>query len=263
MTLRTAAKKWILGSWPGVTRRFWYFGCRVYFPKRSFAFYAACEQGVFEQENVVLLQKFCEPETVMFDVGANIGLMAIPVLNTVIKSRVVSFEPSPNALPWLTRTVRESPFDGRWSIVSKAVGDETGQTTFTLMSPEFGSFDGVKPTNRVAEDRSITVEVTTVDTEWKLLGQPKVSVLKVDVEGAELAVLRGAAACIASDRPHILCEWNSSNLKVYNCPPESLLAFAKDHNYRVFGIPRLSIVTTDLEMTLQMLYTESFFLVPE
>src|SRR5207302_6765911 len=100
-----ALKRWLYGSCPGFAGSFPYFGTNVYFPKGSLCFRAACEQGIFEAENVRLLQGICRPGSHMFDVGANLGLMALPVLRHVAGCKVVSFEPSPNTLPWLERTI--------------------------------------------------------------------------------------------------------------------------------------------------------------
>src|SRR5262249_56487266 len=115
MTLRQWIKyhvyNWI-GSFP-------YFGVRVHFPRHSAAFRAACEQGIFESENVRMLQTICRPDSYMFDVGAHLGLMAIPILAAISNSRIVSFEPSPNSAPWLKQTIATAGFGDRWTLIDK------------------------------------------------------------------------------------------------------------------------------------------------
>jgi FkbM family methyltransferase len=49
-----------------------------------------------------------KPDTTVFDVGANIGLMAIPLLTHVPECRVISFEPSENSVPYLRKTIEGS-----------------------------------------------------------------------------------------------------------------------------------------------------------
>lgn len=260
--IRKIAKKWLYGVTPGFRGSFPYFGCRVFFPPRSAAFLITCEQGVFEADNIRLLQRIYRPSTFMFDVGANIGLMAIPILRTIDASKVVSFEPSPNALPWLQRTVAGSPFRDRWSIVPRAAADFTGSALFSVGKPRLGLFDGLKPTGRVAEAGQVEVELTTIDREWDLLGQPPVSVIKIDVEGAELSVLRGATRCLAATRPHVLVEWNTGNLEAYECAPAELLSFAADNECRLYGLPNGVAIATPLELAMQMVKAESFLLTP-
>jgi hypothetical protein len=108
----------------------------------------------------------------------------------------------------------------------------------------------------------ISVEITTVDNEWKCLGCPEVSVLKCDVEGNELAVLQGARECLRVTRPAVLLEWNAKNLKPYFCPPQSLLEFAIEEGFDIFALPNLSEIRSAIALQLHMQQTESFLLTP-
>ena len=263
MNLRRVIKRWLYGSCPGLAGAFPYFGTRVYFPKGSLSFLATCEQGIFEAENVRLLQGLCRPGTCLFDVGAHLGLMAIPVLHHVRNCHVVSFEPSPNALPWLERTIAESPFCGRWTLVPMALGATRKEAEFSLCSPELGLFDGLKPTRRVPETRRVLVQVATLDAEWDRLGRPEVSAIKLDVEGAELEVLLGATECLRANRPSVLLEWNVSNLEAYACRRCAILDFAEKVGYDVFAAPHLIPVRGPKELELQMIRTETFLLAPK
>jgi hypothetical protein len=62
--------------------------------------------------------------------------------------------------------------------------------------------------------RSFEVPMTTLDAEWIAAGRPEVSALKIDVEGGELDVLRGASELLASQRPAVLLEaWGAEQLQ--------------------------------------------------
>jgi len=137
--------------------------------------------------------KLAEPSTTVFDVGANIGLMAIPVLRSCGTCRVVSFEPSPNSLPYLEETARGSAFAGRWIVRGVALAASAGELDFTIGRPGDALFEGFNSGDRIANARVIKVKVSTVDEEWRALARPRVSVIKIDVEGAEGGVLDGAS----------------------------------------------------------------------
>jgi len=96
---RKILKRWLYGSCPGFAGTFPYFGTQVHFSKGSRSFRAACDQGIYESDNVRLLTALVRPGTLCLDIGTNIGLMSLPVLKAVSTSRVVSFEASPNVLP--------------------------------------------------------------------------------------------------------------------------------------------------------------------
>jgi FkbM family methyltransferase len=255
-------KKWLFGRCPGLAGSFRYLGVKVFFPPGSRSFAAACDQGIFEVENVRVLQSMTKPDTTVFDVGANIGLMAIPLLAQVPGCRVISFEPSENTVPYLRKTIEGSPYKQRWSLVAKAVGRDSGRVSFSLSSKKNSLFDGLKSTGRVPEASAIEVEMTTLDEIWRNAGRPKISVIKVDVEGAELQVLEGAAECLRQEKPSLLLEWNGKNLKAYDCPPNSLCDFAVRNGYGLYSIPNGTKVDGPQELALQMVFTESFLLMP-
>jgi FkbM family methyltransferase len=260
MSLKKHIKRWLYGSCPGIAGAFPYFGTKVYFPNGSWSFLAACDQGIFESDNVRLLQGLVRPGTWLFDVGTNIGLMSLPVLKAISDARVLSFEPSPNVLEYLKRTIAESSHADRWTLVPKAVGEHEGKVSFNLASPEQSLFDGMKSAQRVAVCREVEVELTTIDSEWKSRGKPEVSMIKIDVEGAELAVLKGARECITFCNPHVLLEWNLQNLKAYDCPARAILEFANELNLRIFSLPWCVWITNEHDLTLHLISTESFLL---
>ncbi len=259
-------KKWIkyllYGKCPGFSGCFPYYGVRVHFSKGSLSFKSACEQGIFEADNVAVLQALVQPDSIMFDVGANIGLMAIPVLKYEPTCKVISFEPSVNTLPSLRKTIANSPFGNRWTLVEKALGESSGLISFSLASESNSLFDGIRPTQRVGIVNQIQVEMTTLDEVWSSSGQPKVSLIKVDVEGAESQVLKGSVNCIQKERPHILIEWNRLNLEAYECPATFILEFAKTQNYQILSVPGFQSVTNGNQLKLQMAFTENFVLSP-
>lgn len=259
--IRRTIKRLLYGSCPGFAGAFPYFGVQVHFPPRSWSFYAACEQGIFERDNVRLLQSLVRANTTVFDVGANIGLMAAPVLRHCPDCRVISFEPSPNVLPSLRRTIAGSPFGSRWQLIEKAVSSKEGVAKFVISPQAESLFDGFRNTHRASRSSTVTVPVTTLDATWQALGRPAVSVIKCDVEGADLDVLEGARSCLVATGTAILTEWNATNLAAYERPPASLLEFAHRTGYRVFAVPGFAEIPDSTTLQLLMIETESFLLV--
>ena len=258
--MRKALKKWLYGRCPGLAGAFPYFGVRVYFPPNSLSFYAACDQGIFERSNVITLQQLARPSTTVFDIGANIGLMAIPVLESCRTCRVVSVEPSPNVVSFLRRTIASSGFGSRWSLIEKAVGARIGRSDFAVSPRTESLFDGLRATRRASSSKTVEVEITTVDSIWNELGRPPVSIVKCDVEGGELDVFAGASECLETTKAAILTEWNGANLVAYERKQEELLEFAGRHGYRLFAVPGFAPITDELTLSLHMIETESFLL---
>jgi FkbM family methyltransferase len=260
--IRNRLKYWLYGSCPGLSGSFTYFGTRVRFPRGAKGFQVACEQGIFEAANVRLIRNLVKPNTTYFDIGANIGLMAVPILHGCPQCSVVSFEPSPNTIPYLQRTIADSPFKSRWTMIPRALSDSQGDAPFYLASKELSMFDGLRDTRRVIIGESATVEVSTVDAEWIALGRPVVSVIKCDVEGNEFAILKGAEFVLERDRPFVLVEWNVDNLRAYDCDPTVILKLSSKRGYRVLALPNLIEISSPADLALHMTLTESFLLAP-
>jgi len=261
-TVRHGFKYWLYRHCPGFVGVFPYFGEHIHFPPDSLLFTLACEQGIFEHENLRLLQAALRPDSWYFDVGANIGLMSAPILATQKGVNVVSVEASPVTAKYLSRTIAGSPNRSRWHLVPKALGNAQGEIEFFTSATSHGVFDGMKDTGRGLHTRGVNVPLTTLDAVWAEFGKPPVSMIKIDVEGAEADVLRGGLACLRACRPCVLVEWNLDNLRSYGTPPRSLLTFSKELNYDVLIVSGLARVNTPEQLRVQMGISESFLLAP-
>ncbi len=262
MNLKRSVKRWLYGSCPGWKGAFPYFGTRVHFPPGSLIFELAMADGIFEHENLKLLQSALRPRTWAFDIGANIGLMSAPLLLTEPTLRVVSVEASPRTAAHLARTIAGSAHRDRWQLVPKALGASEGEIEFFAATGADGVFDGLRDTGRTRGSAMVKVPLTTLDALWQANGRPAVSVVKIDVEGAEADVLRGGRECLVATRPVVLLEWNRQNLAAYNCPPESLLDLAADLRCEILNVPGLAPVTSPASLRLQTGVSETFLLVP-
>src|SRR5262249_35971080 len=136
---------------------------------------------------------------------------------------------------YLLKTWDNSPWKSRWKIIEKAVGDRSGSVQMSLSPRNLGGFDGIKHTERVRSTGVATVEMTTIDTEWRYLGRPEVSCMKLDVEGAELLALSGGSEMIATSRPFIFIEWYEQNFRHFGCKAEDLLTTANNLKYDLFS----------------------------
>lgn len=259
---RRRVKHLLYSRVPGLPLRFRYFGFRLFFPPASVMFRAVCDQGIYESDNLSIMRALALEGSTVFDVGANIGLMSLPLLRMCPTVRVVSFEPSPSTLPYLRRTILESNVGDRWQLIEKGVGRESGVTEFHTSRPGDDAFEGFRATGRALSAAVVRVPVTTLDAEWETLGRPPVSMVKVDVEGAELEALSGARELLRAAKPSLLIEWNARNYAAYGCTATDLLDFADLHRYGVYSVPELSPVETPLVLAAAMATRETFLLAP-
>jgi FkbM family methyltransferase len=134
------------------------------------------------------------PGATVLDVGANVGAYTVLFARWVGDSgRVVAFEPAPGSIAGLREHVRLNGLSNRVEIVDAAVSDGVGSAIFDC--------EGVSGANALvpgaAGPGAITVATTTLDAFCADRGlQP--TVVKIDVEGAELDVLRGGRRVLAA-----------------------------------------------------------------
>lgn len=241
---------------------FRYFGVDVHFCQASHLVRRAAEEGIYEKTSLDLLSLFARPDTTFFDVGANIGLLSVPVLSRCPNVRVVSFEPHPRVAAMLDRTRRGSPYLERWEVRPVGLADRDGRVRFHVPPAGADAFASTVPTGRTPTGTFVEVDCTTLDREWTRLQRPAVSIIKIDVEGGELKVLTGATACIQACRPLILTEWNATNLAAGGQDPAALLSFCRQSGYRLHAVPGFTEIAS-AEILLPVMWTvESFLLVP-
>lgn len=241
---------------------FIYFGQKVFFPKRSSTFTATLHQGIYESDVLALIIDLCKPDTCFFDLGTNIGTISIPVLASKNKIKVVSFEASPNTLPYLQKTHAASSYKDRWTVIPKAVSNKNGTVSFSLADKKNGAFEGITDTNRVSMVSTVEVEATTVDLVWEEMGRPEVSIIKCDIEGADLLALEGTITCINASKPVILMEWNRINIKAFNFSSEDMFRFLNTIKYDLFSLPNIVPVRSASELNVHQVLSEMYLLKP-
>jgi len=150
------------------------------------------------EQNFIL--RFLRPGDAAVDVGANIGMYTVTMAST--GASVFAFEPSASSFTHLCRNVELNGFDHRVTAYKSAVGDVAGTAHLTTY---------LDTGNRLIEDlpdqATEEVPVTTLDL-WQSECSPgAISLVKVDVEGSDLRVLRGGLKCCRSLEPILMLEY--------------------------------------------------------
>ena len=165
-------------------------------------------RGDYELPVQTALAKYLRPNMVFYDVGANGGFFSLLGASLVGRGgRVVAFEPHPTIVKLLKKQVRINNMH-QVDVVAAAVSDKAGSAKFA----DGAASDMNSLVNADKADRTIWVKTTTLDEETKR--RPLPDMLKIDVEGAEIDVLRGAYQLLRTKKPILLVEIHSSELAV-------------------------------------------------
>jgi len=217
---------------------FIYFNTIVYCPKNCHLYSRIKNEGIYEEENLNIILSSITDNSYYIDIGANIGIMSIPILDRIKNCKVISIEPSPNSFPYLQKTFDNCSYKDRWSLINKAISDLVGSSKFTIFSEDYSAFEGLKNTERINIDsKEIDVEVVMLDNLWINMKKPNVSFIKVDVEGNEYFVIKGAEKLISKCKPNLQIECNAKNMSAYNINPENIIELVSEINYKIFKMP--------------------------
>ena len=169
------------------------------------------------------------PADVAVDVGAHKGSFVWSLSRAVPKGRVVAFEPQPYLAGYLRDACQAARLD---NVVVEAVGVSDRRGTAALAVIDSGTHShGASFEPALAErERCRVIDVPTVSLDEYFHGQQAhIGAIKIDAEGHELAVLKGAAGIIAAHRPSILCE--SEDRHKAGGTVAAVIAFMAAQNY--------------------------------
>ena len=160
--------------------------------------------GRYEPHFAELFALLVRPGDRCVDVGANVGVHAVRLARlTGPKGEVVAIEPDPGLLRRAECNVLLNDL-GNVRLVNAAASDRPGQ--LSLYRPDPADTNRARASllrHSYLTGDSITVPVVTVDS---VCGDVRVALIKIDVEGHEAAVLRGAARTIDRHAPAVIFE---------------------------------------------------------
>lgn len=164
-------------------------------------------KGYYEVDLSNFLKTLVKPGMIVFDVGANVGVHSILTGSRVTDSgKVFAFEPNPGIRRRLQNNLQLNDLEHRVSVIPLGLSDRTGKARFWVPlegSPNMG-ISSLHP----SADLPVEIEIllSTLDDFFERQGLERLDVLKIDTEGNDMAVLRGARNVLERFSPTIIVE---------------------------------------------------------
>ncbi|MGH9731840.1 MAG: FkbM family methyltransferase [Candidatus Acidiferrales bacterium] len=189
-----------------------------------------CWLGSYEHDKQIAFQNALGLGHVVYDIGAHVGfytLLASTGVGTV--GRVYSFEPLPRNLAYLRRHIALNHAEN-CEVIDTAAAATNGSTRFDSSRPPSMGW--------LSEDGNLEVKTVSIDSlaERQILSP---NIMKIDVEGAELAVLQGGVQTIDECRPIIFLATHGPKSR------QDCLRFLRTRDYKLESLTRESIYSTD------------------
>ncbi len=187
--------------------------------------------GGFEPEVATAIRAFVSPGMTVCDIGAHEGYFSLLLSRLVgADGQVLAFEPSPRQARRL-RTHMRLNRRRNVRLHQTALGAEDSTARLYVPSGVESGCNSLRLPNLNEPMETVDVAVTTLDFITASQGVRKIDFIKLDVEGAELTVIQGAAATLATSRPVILCELSDQRTAPWGYPSSAIFDAVVDAGY--------------------------------
>jgi FkbM family methyltransferase len=182
-----------------------------------------------------LMKSLLRPGGVVMDVGAHIGHYTIFAASLVgAGGSVYSFEPAPANYHRLCENIRLNGFSAHVQALPVAVSDRQGMATFYDDGGTAGTEYSMFPQHHGERGVAFSAETRTLDGVASERKVDRVDFIKVDAEGAELAILQGAEA-VVEQNPHVIF---LVELHPWAVDPQAVCSYLAQHQMRLYDINR-------------------------
>ncbi len=188
--------------------------------------------GIWEPEVTGAFRALVKPGDTVFDIGGDAGYYTLLFKKCAgPEGHVVVFEPIPLAQERITENVALNGFRNV-TLIDKALGSRPG--SFVLERPFEDS--RINMTKTSAGEGDITVDVVPFDTLDRQRPLPVPSLVKIDVEGAELEVLRGMEHLVSAHHPAFVIELHPQYLPQFDATVNDVLDWLQRRGYHLTAL---------------------------
>ena len=201
-------------------------------PVNSGIAYEIFRRGIWEFTTTKKFKSSISSGMCVVDVGGATGYFTLLAARRVeSQGRVVTFEPIPNQMELLKRNVDHNGYS---NVTISSFGLFDHNRTIVLEKPGKKSRLAAQKSEPSQED--ILIECRKFDLLREEMDLPKVDLIKMDIEGAELSALKGMRQTLTDDKPIIILEIHPENLGAFGHNIGDLLSFLKGLSYEVHPI---------------------------
>lgn len=188
----------------------------------------------FEQKTrEAILSQLRQGMTVL-DIGANIGYYTLQISQVIGGSgHLIAFEPNPTMIEQLEINIKLNNLNNL-TVEAIALSDTNGKAEFCSPKPGRESHGSLMPNDTFETIGRITVKTEKLDDSLKRLGVKKVDFIKLDAEGAEMLIFKGAQKLLSNDnKPVIIFECAENLCRPFNHSVFDVLVYLNSFNYSI------------------------------
>jgi FkbM family methyltransferase len=173
-----------------------------------------------------VMERILTPTSVCIDAGCNRGNVLKQMTTLAPQGKFFAFEPIPDLYEQLTQKFTSNNI----KLFQLALSDRESVSTFNyvISNPSFSGLKKRKYDRPEEKDTEITVQTNSLDSILRAESIEHIDFIKIDVEGAEYLVMKGAVECIRRCKPYIVFEHGKGGTDCYGVGPEDVFRLLCD-----------------------------------
>jgi FkbM family methyltransferase len=179
--------------------------------------------------------RFCDPSMCLFDIGASFGAFSLVAAH--FGGTAIAVDPSPIATRLIRLQTRLNGYEKNIRIVEACASDAVGEAEMLcsgVFSDGYYRMTHKRPTNELTKTKAVTIDQLAAQ-----FGPP--THVKIDVEGYEAAVVRGAKKTLTHSAPLLFLELHNDMIRSEGSDPSYVLDELAELGYEMFSIDDVKI----------------------
>ena len=184
----------------------------------------------YDKQTKQIMKIVLEQSSTFVDVGCHKGEVLVNAIKFAPKGKHFAFEPIPSMYEKL-----HYKFGSSCEVRNFALSDESKSSSFNhvVSNP---AYSGIKQRTYPKKEKINTIEIQLDTLDNQVKNHDRVDLIKIDVEGGELGVLKGAVKTIKKFHPVIVFEHGLGASDYYGTEPLDVFEFFEKQNYRIFTL---------------------------
>lgn len=248
---------------------------------KNFYKYAQCygkmrdiKYHLADEKEMILLEEFIKPGDTAIDIGGNFAYYTERMSRIAGDAgKIYAFEPIPFTFEIFSMLVKKLKLKNVY-FYKKGVSNKNETVQFRIPKTDIGTFNtgmahisarnnNISDVNKdydYSNEETFDCEVIALDDFFKS-NMPRLSFIKIDIEGAELFALQGAKNLLTKYKPAILIEINPVFLEGFGLTQENVVSFINENGYKIFHLENNSSKLNIVED--KLLWKDNFILIHE
>jgi len=187
--------------------------------------------GDYETGEIKMLRNFLKKDSVIIDIGANIGWHSLALSGYARGGRVIAFEPMPRTFAYLKKNIALNNIKNI-KAMNFGLSDTAGYAEF-YYDPKLTVAASMRNLHEDRKKQKIRCRIRRLD-DFILRSAPRIDLIKCDVEGAELFVLKGAIETLKKTKPVLFVEMLRKWSAKFGYHPNDIIELLGSIGYRCY-----------------------------